>query len=294
MDRAALDRAYNARAAVADFDAYARGFTSNSAQTRQRLMLESDVPYGPHCDELLDVFFAGGTRPSAAASSGGAPIHLFLHGGYWRLLTKDENSYVADVMAPAGACVMVNSYSLAPAVKLDVIVRQCQAAVAWAYRNGARFGGDPEKLYISGHSAGGQLVAMMLATDWEAEYGLPANIIKGAVCLSGLFDVRPLGRAFTNEWLELSPIEAVRNSPQQQPLRSQCPVLVAYGGAEPAGFIYQSHCYAEKLTAAGVDVALMERPGLDHFALCNELMDRDSPLTKAVLTQMGLQTTGAS
>jgi len=286
MDLADLNIAYNARESVPDFDIYARGFTSDSERVRAALAVEASVPYGPHRDQVLDVFPAGGK--SGPAGDGLAPIHLFIHGGYWRMLTKDENSYVAEVLAPAGACVMVNTYSLTPSVKLDVIVHQCRAAIAWAYHNGKRFGGDPDRIYISGHSAGGHLVGMMLATDWEGDYGLPADIIKGASALSGIYDIRPLGRAFTNEWLELSPTEAERNSPILQRTPYPCPVLVAWGGAEPAGFGWQSTRYAAWLKQAGLDVTVLEMPGLDHFALCNELMNADSPLTQAVLRQMKL------
>ena len=216
-------------------------------------------------------------------------MHLFIHGGYWRMLTKDENSYVAEVLAPAGATVMVNTYSLTPDVHLDVIVRQCRDCIAWNYRNAHLYGGDPRRIYISGHSAGGHLVGMMLATDWERDYGLPADIIKGAAVLSGLYDIRPLRLAFTNEWLQISEYAAERNSPMfHMPPAHKPPVIVTYGGAEPEGFHEQSQGYMDALKKHGVDVTYVELPGLDHFAVGNEVMDPDSPLTKAMLAQMGL------
>jgi arylformamidase len=276
-----LDTAYNARASVPDFEnTYLPGFGRDSERVRQALPGPRDVAYGPHCDQVCDIF---------PAKDQGAPVHLFLHGGYWRMLTKDENSYVADVLTPAGATVMVNSYSLCPDVHIDVIVRQCRAFVAWAYRNAHLYGGDPRRLYISGHSAGGHLVGMMLATDWAAEYGLPADVIKGATAMSGLFDLRPLRAAFTNEWLQLSEMAAERNSPLfHLPPADKCPVIVSYGGNDPIGFHEQSQAYMKALKAHGVQVTYVELPGLDHFAVGNQFMDARSPLTRAILAQMGL------
>lgn len=273
-----LDAAYNARASVPDFDAYARGFTEDSQRVRRHLKASLDVPYGPHKDEVLDVF-PGPT---------GAPVHIFIHGGYWRMLTKDENSFVAERLAPAGATVVVPTYSLCPEVTLDVIVRQCRAVVAWAHRNAHYYGADARRICISGHSAGGHLAGMVAGTDWEGDYGLPADTVKGVVAMSGLYDIRPLKYAFTNEWLQLSDEAAERNSPVFHLPHHPVPILLTYGGDEPAGFGLQTRLYKEALETAGNPVTQLDMPGLDHFALSNELMKADSPLTRAVLSQMGL------
>lgn len=280
-DQVALDEAYDAMGSVDDFDAYLRGYTTDSAQARDTLAGARDVAYGAHKDQVLDVFRAPG-------QSTPAPVNLFLHGGYWRRLTKDENGFAALALAPAGATVMVNTYSLAPDVHLDVIVRQCREAVVWAYRNAAAHGGDPERLYISGHSAGGHLVAMMLATDWAGEYGLPADVIKGATVISGIFDLRPLRHAEPQEWLQLSEEAAHRNSPLFHLPTHTCPVIVAYGADDPAGFHDQSQAYMAALEAHGVTVAADVFPGLDHFAAGNVLMDPENSVTRQIIAQMEL------
>jgi arylformamidase len=280
-DQEALNAAYDARGSVVDFESYMTGYAEHSARARETLEGARNVAYGAHKDQLLDVF-------RAADQATPAPVNLFLHGGYWRRLTKDENGFAALAMAPAGATVMVNTYSLAPDVHLDVIVRQCREAVAWAYRNAAAHGGDPERLYISGHSAGGHLVAMMLATDWAGDYGLPADVIKGAAALSGIFDLRPLRFAEPQEWLQLSEEAAWRNSPLFHLPVHKCPVIVAYGEDDPAGFHDQSKAYMAALKEHGAPVASADLPGLDHFAAGNELMDAESPVTRLILAQMGL------
>jgi arylformamidase len=280
-DSASLRAAYDARGSVADFDSYLRGFDENSARARETLEGARNVAYGVHTDQVLDVFRAPG-------QSAPGPVNLFIHGGYWRLLTKEENGFVALAMAPAGATVMVNTYSLAPHVHLDVIVRQCREAVVWAYRNAAEHGGDPERLYISGHSAGGHLVGMMLATDWAGEYGLPADVIKGATALSGIYDMRPIRLAEPQDWLQLSEDAALRNSPLFNLPVHKCPVIVAYGENDPPGFHDQSKAYIAALKEHGVEVATTDLPGLDHFAAGNEIMDPERPITKLMLAQMGL------
>ncbi len=281
-DQALLDKAYNARGPIEEkfTGVYLPGFTTSSLKARQMLPCRRDIAYGPHRDEVCDVFPA--KRP-------GAPVHIFLHGGYWRMLTKDECSFVATALQPAGATVMVNTYSLCPGVHLDVIVRQCRAFVAWAWRNAGFFNGDPSRLFISGHSAGGHLVGMMLATEWQRDYGVPNDVVKGALAVSGLYDVRPLTRAYIREWLQLSGEQAERNSPLLNPPAHLCPVILAVGGAEPEGFISQTRAYKAVLEAQGVPVTQVALPGLDHFAAFNEIMNPQAPLTEAVLRMMGIQ-----
>jgi arylformamidase len=280
-DQIDLDQAYSARGRIGEkFEKeYLPGFIIHSKAARENLPCRTDVHYGPHRDEICDVF-PGERR--------GSPLMCFLHGGYWRAHTKDDMGFVATALQPAGATVMVNTYSLAPSVHIDVIVQQCRAFIVWAWRNAGFYNADPRRLYISGHSAGGQLVGMMLATDWEHNYGLPNDIIKGAVAVSGIFDMKPMSRAFTNEWLELEHDAIERNSPLRLEPKVRCPTIVAVGGADVPGFVSQTAAYVAYMRAKGQPIETIDLPGLDHVSAWNEIMKPERPLTRAVLRMMGL------
>ena len=183
-DRAELDVQYNARATVPDIQPILKKYAEDSATARRTLDCALDVPFGEHADELLDIFPAANTLPGTA----GAPVFVFIHGGYWRLLSKNESSGMAPAFTQAGAVVVSVNYSLAPAVTLDRIVDQNRRALAWIHRNIARFGGDPARIHVCGSSAGGHLAGALLAGGWHASYEVPPDVIRGAAPLSGLFD----------------------------------------------------------------------------------------------------------
>ena len=132
------------------------------------------------------------------ATAGGAPIQVFMHGGYWRSLDKDIHSFPAEGFVAAGGAAVSLNYALAPAVTLDAIVEQCRAAIEWIADNASRLNGDPDRIFVSGHSAGGHLTAAMLCTDWAAR-GRPADLVKGGTAISGIFDLAPLMETSIND-----------------------------------------------------------------------------------------------
>ena len=164
-DQAALDREYNNSGKVANAAEYLARYPTDSARTRDELPARLDLRYGPAPGETLDLFLPDGGGP--------APVHVFVHGGYWRALGKADFSFVARGLQPAGVLVAVIDYALIPTVDMDELVRQVRASVAWLHRNAAAFGGDPGRITVSGHSAGGHLAAMLMATDWARFAGLP-------------------------------------------------------------------------------------------------------------------------
>ena len=202
-DQQGLDRQYRVTEQVPDFaDTFAE-LDALSDRAAEALDCELDVAYGDGPAEKLDIFRVRGQ---------GAPIHVFIHGGYWRAFDKSGHRFVAVPLVGAGVATVLPNYDLCPNVTMDDIVRQNRAAIAWTYKNAERFGGDRDRIYVSGHSAGGHLTGMMMSTDWT-RYGLPADAIKGGVAISGLHDLEPIRLCFLNEDVRLDPDMAHRNSP---------------------------------------------------------------------------------
>ena len=271
-----FDKQYNLRARHPDHPAFFERYRSESARVRGALGGRLDVPYGPSPDEALDIF---------PASSAKAPVHVFIHGGYWRSLDKRDFSYVAEPFVAAGAAVVVVNYALAPRVTLDEIVRQNCAALAWIYRNAGSFGGDPDRLFVSGHSAGGHLTAMMLVTDWRA-LGLPADLVKGGCAISGVFDLDPMLATSINADVRLDRAGAARNSPIRHMPDRASPMIAAVGANETDEFVRQSREFAAAWQARGLPGEYLALPGLHHFDIILELGKADAPLTRTMLVLM--------
>jgi len=278
-DRAALDAEYNNRVKVKDALEWMARFGAESARARAELPLSFDVPYGVHHGERLDVF--------PAANPGPAPVHVFIHGGYWQRMDKADFCFVVRAPRPAGALTVVLNYGLVPSVDLDEVVRQCRAAVAWIHRHARRWGGDPGRITVSGHSAGGHLVAMLLATDWTA-LGAPGDAVKAGCAISGLYDLEPIRLCYLNEVLALTPEVARRNSPVHLAPASRAPLILAVGAAEGAEYHRQSTDLAAAWRPRGVSVEVMDLEGHDHFSIVAELQSPFSPLARAIQRQLGL------
>ncbi len=271
-----IDREYDVESIHPDFDGVVERLLALSEAARAHPAVDFDVRFGPTRDEHLDIYRADGDS--------GRPVLVFIHGGYWRLLSSKDFALVATGPLAHGVDVVVTNYSLAPKVTVDEITRQSRAAIAWVHRHAASWGGDPKRIYVCGHSAGGQQVAMLLRTDWEGDYDLPADVIKGGVALSGVFDLRPLPYSFVAPALQLTRRTIELQSPMLLPVRvGAVPQIVAWGGAETSEFVRQSREYLARCQAAGADARGLELPGDDHFDAVIELNRADSPLTGAVV-----------
>jgi arylformamidase len=278
-DQPTLDAEYNNRVKVARALDWLARAGAESARARAELPVVFDVPYGAHHAERLDVF--------PAARPGPAPVHVFVHGGYWHRMDKADFSFVARGLRPAGAMTVVVNYGLVPSIDLDDLVRQCRAAVAWVHRHARQWGGDPERITVSGHSAGGHLVAMLLATSW-AELDAPADVVKAGCAISGLYDLEPIRLCYLNEVLKLTPEVARRNSPVHLAPTRPTPLILAVGGAEGAEYHRQTDDLAAAWRAHGVPVEVMDLAGHDHFSIVAELESPFSPLARAIQGRMGL------
>ncbi len=279
-DRAALDAQYNNRAAVPEHVEHLARWQQDSQLALSKLDHELDVAYGASSSETLDVFTANTAKPSA--------VQVFFHGGYWMSRDKADFRFLARAFVPAGAaCVLVN-YALIPAVDMDELVRQCRAALLWVQRNASSFGGDPERIFISGHSAGGHLVTMMMATDWPAFAGVTGGFIKGACAISGIYDLTPIPLSYLNETLKLGAGEVHRNTPVKLPPHTSNPLLVAYGALESDEFHRQSRELTDAWSNQGVPCQLLECANVNHFTILDDFAHRDSALAQAVMAQMEL------
>jgi arylformamidase len=276
-----LDAEYDVERSVPDFMAYAKSYVDESKLARHRLKCVLDVRYGPTIDEHVDIF---------PASRRDAPVLIFIHGGAWRILSSKEFSMVAMGPVAAGITVVNVNYSLCPKVTMDEIVRQARSAVAWTYRRIASYGGDPQRIFISGHSAGAHLSAMALATDWPGDYGLPADIIKGALCLSGLYDLTPLRYTLFQPALQLSLEQAERNSPLLlAPPRLDASVIVSWGSEEPKEFQRHSADYLDRWQRAGNRGRHLVLQQENHFTVPLGLADASNPLCAALFQLMRVE-----
>ncbi|MDA1099578.1 MAG: alpha/beta hydrolase [Proteobacteria bacterium] len=285
-DQTGLDAEYDNRAKVSGSSDSIQKFADDSRELRQRLTGQLNIPFGPGADEVLDLF------PSPNSAAGPAPIQVFIHGGYWKLLSKDDFSYVVRAFAPKGCATAVINYGLIPDIDMDELVRQCRAALAWIYRNAAGIGADPERIFISGHSAGGHLVAMMMATDWPAFDDhlpkLPLDLVKGGCGISGLYDLEPIRLCFLNDDLKLGTAETDRNSPVRLAPAGLSPLLLTVGGDEGPEYLRQSETLAAAWRQYGVEVAVAVLPGQNHFTIVDQLNDPEADLSRLILHQMGL------
>jgi len=283
FDKETLDREYSPSSMVESIDVYLERYAADSRAAREAATragaCRADLRYGPGDAETLDLFLPPGDAP--------APLHVFIHGGYWQLLSKDESSFAATLMREKGSAYAAVNYTLAPQQSLSGIVEENRRAVAWLYRNAAGFGIDAQRIYVSGHSAGAHLAMMLLLTDWPA-FGLPADAIKGVCAVSGVFDLEPVALTYVNDVVGMDAEEARRNSPVLQEPRNPCPVIFAYGADDTAEFKRQTDEYHAAWRALGLPASLREVAGRNHFDVILDLADGDSWLARQVLAQMGL------
>jgi len=279
-DRATLDRAYSARDTVADIAPFLQRYAALSAEARRMPGVREAVPYGDHPTELLDIFPAGPTGKP------GAPVFIYIHGGYWRMLGRQDSAFMASALRQAGIATVAVDYELAPTASMDRMVDQVRRAVAWVYRHGEAFGLDPSRIHLGGSSAGAHLAAMSLADGWHAAAGVPSGLVRGALAASGLYELEPLRHGAANEWLRLDEAMALRNSPRHMIPRHGCPLIVVYAGSDTAEFKRQSREYAARWVAAGHPSQFREMPQHNHFDNILELADPSSRLFRELLAQV--------
>ena len=279
LDQGELEAQFNPRIAVADVESRLADYVSRSQIARGDLRHRIDIAYGDTPLQTLDVF------PAARAD---APLHVFIHGGYWRALDKSDHSFIAAPLVAAGATVVMLNYDLCPAVTLDAIVRQVRAGIAWVHGNAGQLGGDPNRLTISGHSAGAHLAVMAMHEDWKRAAGLPLDMIKAVVAVSGIYDLTPVLGISVNQDVRLTEPMMQANSPTLDPPPPSAPLLLAVGEDETPAWIQQTLDLHRRCEGRGVNSRLMRVPGRDHFSVALDMADADAPLFHAIRRHIGL------
>jgi arylformamidase len=275
-DPAALDKLYNNRLLVPECMDILQRWTQDSAAVRQSADCKIDIAYGLGDKEKLDIFSAAKSSMSKAA-----PVLIFIHGGYWRSLDKADQSFLAPAFTQSGSCIVIPNYSLCPAVTVSDIVLQLVKAVAWVYKNIDKYGGDPERITVAGHSAGGHLVAMLVSCLWQKfDKALPMNVVKSALSISGLFEMEtPMHSPYLQDSLHLTTAEVKRISPAWMPAPKQGQLYSVVGGDESPEFLRHNQLIQD---AWGKSIVPMSEqlPGLNHFTVLESLCQSESRLNQ--------------
>lgn len=283
FDQEDLDREYSPSSRVEDINVFLDRYVNVSAAAKREALAQGvcdvDVRYGDGAEETLDMFL-----PARAES---APLHVYIHGGYWQLLSKNESCFAAPVFQKFGSCFAAINYTLAPDQTLSGIVDENRRAIEFLYRTAERWGYDRKRIYLSGSSAGAHLAMMMLLTDWPS-MGLPADTVKGVCAVSGVYDLEPVRLTYVNDAVGMDADEAAANSPVRHSLKNRCPVILAYGDNETDEFKRQTQDYRSQLRSQDIDVVFSEIADRNHFDVILDLADSESWLSREVRRQMDL------
>jgi arylformamidase len=286
MDQVELDAAYDQVFYAPLLRQVQQRRAANSALVRARLGAPTRVAYGPSEVEKLDIYRAKHAK---------APTFVFIHGGAW--LGGEAKTYgdSAELFVNAGANYIVLDFIAIKEAGGDLrgMADQVRRGVAWAYKNAASYDGDPDRLYIGGHSSGGHLCGVTLVTDWQKDFGLPADMIKGGLCMSGMFDMKPVRLSKRSSYVKFTDEMEQAMSSQRHLDLLRAPVVVTYGTEETPEFQRQSRDFAAAVKAAGKPVELIEAAGYNHFEIAESLGHPFGPNGRAALAMMKLSLSAA-
>lgn len=281
MDQKALDDAYDQSVYAPNQQLVARRRARASEAVLERLGEPWRVAYGPTEIEKLDIYKT--SRPNA-------PVNVYIHGGAWRNGQAKDFAFPAEVFVNAGAHFVVVDFVQVTETGGDLMpmIGQVRSALAWVYLNAARFGGDAERVYITGHSSGAHLAGCALVTDWQKDFGLPADMIKGGLLISGMYDLKPVRLSKRSEYVRFTDDIEQALSSQRHLDKLNAPLIVAYGTQETPEFQRQSREFAAAVNAAGKPVELIVGEGLNHFEMQETLGNPYGIAGRAALKLMTL------
>lgn len=277
-----MERHFNPRATVGSdaVTALLADYTRMSQEVRQKIGGNLNIRYGENEKETLDVHPA---RNNALGDP--APAFVFIHGGFWRALDKDDHSFIAEHFVEAGVTVVNVNYDLCPSVTLDELVEEARRAFAFIYHHAAEWNIDPKRIFVGGHSAGAHLTAMLFSDDFGAR-GLPENAMRGAILISGIYEPQVVLHITVNDEAKISADAAARNDCFAQTPRRKVQSLVSVGGNESQGWRAQTFGYAEKLEDAGMNIAVLDVPATNHFTILMDAVRPDGMGFKAIMAEI--------
>jgi arylformamidase len=281
LDQRELDDAYNQIKYAPNLQQVVGRYRTNSDLTRARLGAPKRLSYGSTPIEGADLYAT--ERPNA-------PINIFLHGGAWRGELAQYYGFPAELFVHAGAHFIAVDFNNVGELNGDLLpmAEQCRRAVAWIYRNAASLGGDPNRIYLSGHSSGAHLGGVVTVTDWEKDFGLPKDVIKGALLCSGMYDLKPVRMSSRSSYVKFTDAMEHALSTQRHLDKLNAPVVIAYGALETPEFQRQSRDFVEAVTKAGKPAQLIRGEGYNHFEFIETIASPYGQLGRAALEQMKL------
>ena len=281
MDQKELDDAYDQSKYAPNLQQIVKRYATNSEAARQRIGAPTRLAYGSTPIEGVDVY---------RTPRSNAPIHIFIHGGAWRSGSAKDSAYQAELFVHAGAHYVAVDFNNVIETKGDLMpmADQVRRAVAWIYKNAMSFNGDANRIYLSGHSSGGHLAGVVITTDWEKDFGLPKDVVKGALCCSGMYDLKPVRLSARSNYVKFTDAVEQALSSQRHLDKLNCPVIVAHGTYETPEFQRQNRDFAAALKAAGKPVELLVGEGYNHFEMPETLANPYGLLGRAALAQMKL------
>ncbi len=279
MDQVELDAAYDQSVYSPLIGQLLKRFATSSDEARAHLGAPKRLAYGPTTVEALDLYPAN--RPNA-------PIFVFVHGGAWLRGEAKDYGYPAELFVNAGVNYVALDFIAVGAANGDigVMAEQVRRGIAWVYKNAASFGGDTSRFYVGGHSSGGHLCGVALVTDWQKEFGLPADMVAGGLCMSGLYDMKPARLSKRSSYVKFTDEMEQAMSSLRHIEKLRAPIIVTYGTNETPEFQRQSRDFAAAVKAAGKPVELIEAPNFNHFEMCESLGNPFGPNGRAALKLM--------
>ena len=282
-DQDEIDFAYDQAPWAPNQGEVAKRNAQKSAATLARLGPPRRVAYGSTDIEKLDIYVT--KQPNA-------PINVFIHGGAWRNGDAKAVAYMSETFVDAGAHFVALDFNSVTDVdgNLMIMAEQVRRGIAWVHKNAGSFGGDANRLYVSGHSSGGHLAGVALTTDWQKDFGLPADTLKGGLCCGGMYDLHPVSLSSRGGYVKFTPEMIEKLSSQRHLDRLVAPIIVAHGTLETPEFQRQNRDFAAAVKAAGKQVTFLIGQGYNHFEMVETLGNPYGLLGRAVLAQMKLKT----